>query len=264
MQSEDFSRNRKYIQEQADSFRLFVDSILSENKANELVRCVSEQVPLFVFSGVIRNFLLGYLNNRDLDFVAIDTHKVNIPLSLLREVSISKNKFNGYKLVSNGLTIDWWDIEKTWGIVNEGMKGTVYSLVNTAFFNFSAIAYDYNKRHFLISNDFCKFLSTHAMEVVYAKNPRIDTCIVSALYYADYYGFSIGPSLRKWLVKNYRESLDYQNAQKSRFQNVLYSDELIKAFITICGRSEIYKRGTIVLCGSGKNIELHFWDKTMR
>ena len=153
MQYRDYNLNRSIIQAQAPSFGLFVDVILAENKAKELVNCVSNQVPLYVYSGVIRNFLLGYLNNRDIDFVAVDTYKVRIPISLLRNVTLKKNNFNGYKLVFNRLTIDWWDIERTWGILREGMKGTVNSLLKTAFFNFSAIAYDYNKRRFIISDD---------------------------------------------------------------------------------------------------------------
>ena len=188
----------------------------------------------------------------------MDTFKVSIPLSLLRNISLRKNKFNGYKLVSHGLTIDWWDIEKTWGIIQEGMKGTVYSLLNTAFFNFSAIAYDYNKKRFLISDDFCKFYSTHTMEIVYAKNPRIETCIINALYYADNYEFTIGNSLRKWIVKNYRVNLDFEKAQLSRFQEVLYSNEIIHAFAIICNRADIYNKRVIKLCGGGKEIKLKF------
>lgn len=258
MQSREFNPNRKDIQAQAASFGLFVDGILNENQARELVNCVSEQVPLYVFSGIIRNFLLGYLNNRDLDFVAEDLHKLTIPRNLLRDVSIRKNKFNGYKLVTNGLTIDCWDMECTWGILREGMKSTVYSLLNTAFFNFSAIAYDYNKRRFLISDDFCRFYNTRTMEVVYSKNPRIETCIVNALYYADKYGFFIGTSLRKWIVKNYREDYDYHSSQLSRFQKVIYSDKMIRAFVNICSRTEIYTKGRIMLCGEGKEVELRF------
>lgn len=258
MQYRDYNLNRRIIQAQAPSFGLFVDVILAENKAKELVNCVSNQVPLYVYSGVIRNFLLGYLNNRDIDFVAVDTYKVRIPISLLRNVTLKKNNFNGYKLVFNRLTIDWWDIERTWGILREGMKGTVNSLLKTAFFNFSAIAYDYNKRRFIISDDFCKFLSTHTMEIVYAKNPRIDTCIVNALYYADNFEFAIGNSLRKWIVKNYKKSLDFERTQLSRFQKVIYSNAMIYAFVVICSRADIYKKGAIKLCGGGNVIELKF------
>lgn len=258
VQSREFSPNRKDIQAQAASFGLFVDGILNENQAKELVNCVAEQVPLYIFSGIIRNFLLGYLNNRDIDFVAEDMHKLTIPRDLLRDVSIRKNKFNGYKLVSNALTIDCWDMERTWGILQEGMKSTVYSLLNTVFFNFSAIAYDYNKRRFLISDDFCRFYNNHTMEVVYTKNPRIETCIVNALFYADEYEFFIGSSLRKWIVKNYRAEYDYRSAQLSRFQRVIYSDKMINAFANICGRAEIYTKGRIKLCGEGKEVELRF------
>ena len=258
MQYRDYNQNRRTIQAQAASFGLFVDGILEENKAKELVNWVSNQVPLYVFSGVIRNFLLGYLNNRDMDFVAVDTYKVNVPLSLLRNVSLRKNKFKGYKLVFNGFSIDFWDIDKTWGIMQEGMKGTVYSLLNTVFFNFSAIAYDYNRRRFLISEDFLKFFTTKTMEIVYAKNPRIDTCIINALYYADNFEFIIGDSLRKWIVKNYKKNLDFEGAQLSRFQEVLYSNEMIHAFAVICSRANIYNKKDVMLCGSGKEIKMKF------
>ena len=96
------------------------------------------------------------------------------------------------------------------------------------------------------------------MEIVYAKNPRIDTCIINTLYYADNYEFAIGNSLRKWIVNNYRDNLDFEKAQLSRYQEVLYSNEIIHAFAVICSRADIYNKGDIRLCGGGKEIELKF------
>lgn len=258
MQKQALSSYRLDIQAQAASFGIYVDSILSENNAKALVDCVSEQVSLYVFSGVIRNFLLGYLTNRDIDFVALDSQKINIPLSLLRPVTIRKNKFDGYKLTTGGLTIDCWDVKKTWGVLQEGMRNNAYSLLNTAFFNFSSIVYDYNNRHFLISDDFCRFYSTHIMEVVYEKNPRVDTCIINALYYADSFGFTIGKSLRKWVVKNFREDLDFVGAQISRFQNIVYSDEMIKAFADICRNTRAFSHGLVQLYDTKKEVVLMF------
>ncbi|MDT3387162.1 MAG: hypothetical protein LIR46_05285 [Bacteroidota bacterium] len=258
MQKQDLSYNRLEIQAQAASFGMYIDSILSENSAKELVDCVSHQVSLYVFSGVIRNFLLGYLSNRDIDFVALDSRRISIPLSLLRPISIRKNKFDGYKLTTGGLTIDCWDVGRTWGVLQEGMRSNPYSLLNTAFFNFSAIVYDYNHRRFLISDDFCKFYSTHTMEVVYAKNPRIDTCIINTLYYADFFGFSIGKSLKKWVARNFREGLDYYGAQISRFQDVVYSYEMILAFVEICRRSDLRGRGVVKLYDGKREVVLSF------
>ena len=258
MPKREYNIIRLNIQAQAASFGLYVDSILTESGAKALVECVSSQVPVYIFSGVIRNFLLGYLSNRDFDFVALDSRKIIIPLSLLRSVSIRKNKFDGYKLETGGLTIDCWDVSKTWGILQEGMRSNAYSLMNTAFFNFSSIVYDYNNKRFLISEDFCKFYSTHIMEVVYAKNPRIETCIVNTLYYADYFGFSIGKSLRKWVVRNYKEGLDFGNAQMSRFQSVVYSNEMIKAFVDICRNTNTFGQRAVRLYDAKKDIVLLF------
>lgn len=249
---------RANIQSQAASFGLYVDSILEQNEVKELVDGVSKQVKTYVFSGIIRNFLLGYLNNRDIDFVVINSPSLKIPISQLRDVTILKNKFDGYKLLTEHLTIDVWDMERTWGILQEGMKKTAYSLMGTAFFNFSSIVYDYNKKRFYITDEFCKFFSTHVMEVVYEKNPRIATCIVNSLYYADKYEFVIGDSLRKWVVKHYNKDLDYRAAQESRFNSIIYSDALIRAFYIICGKSEIYKHGLVNLCDDTNRIVLRF------
>jgi hypothetical protein len=249
---------RGAIQAQAQSYKLYIDGILEHNQLKGLIDWVSGQVPTFVFSGITRNFLLGYLNNRDIDFVVIDSPRLHIPISQLRDVTILKNKFDGYKLLTQLLTIDVWDVEKTWGIVQEGMRGTAHSLMNTAFFNFSAIVYDYNKGRFYISDEFCRFYKTHVMEVVYARNPRIETCIVNALYYADRYEFVIGDSLRKWVVKHYVEGMSFKAAQESRFNEIVYTDELLRAFAAICGKSEIYRHGTVTLYNKEQKIVLKF------
>ena len=249
---------RTAIQTQSLSYRLYIDSLLEQNHVKGLTDWVSGQVQTFVFSGLTRNFLLGYLNNRDIDFVVIDSPRLRIPISQLREVSILKNKFGGYKLQTEHLTIDIWDVEKTWGIVQEGMRGTVYSLMNTAFFNFSAIVYDYNKKRFYITDEFCEFYKTHVMEVVYEKNPRIATCVVNSLYYADKYEFVIGRSLRKWVAKHFNANLDFKSAQESRFGSVLYSDGIIKAFVKICTMPEIYKHGVVTLYDETKKVLLRF------
>lgn len=250
--------NRISIQSQSASFRLYVDNLLMHNSAKELVDYVAQQVPIYVFSGLIRNFLLGYLNNRDIDFVLLDTPHLKLPYSLLRDVYIKKNKFGGYKLLTDDLTIDVWTIERTWGILEERMRASVNSLIDTAFFNFSAIAYDYHNSKFIISDEFEKFYATHVMEVVYERNPQKDTCIVNALYYADKYEFIIGNSLRKWIVKYYNGDYDYKAAQESRFQKILYSDSLIKAFANICANPKVYKHGVVSLFDDTKSVLLRF------
>jgi len=228
------------------------------NSAKVLVDYVAKQVPIYVFSGLIRNFLLGYLNNRDIDFVLFDTPHLKLPYSLLRDVYIKKNKFGGYKLLIDDLTIDVWDIERTWGIQEERMRASVNSLIDTAFFNFSAIAYDYHNSKFIISDEFEKFYATHVMEIVYERNPKKETCIVNALYYADKYEFIIGNSLRKWIAKYYDCDYDYKVAQESRFQKILYSDSLIKAFANICANPKVYKYGVVSLFDDTKSVLLRF------
>lgn len=253
-----YSPIRAIIQTQSASFGLYVKSILEQNNVSGLVNGVAAQVQTYIFSGIIRNFLLGYLENRDIDFVVINSPQLRIPISHLREVSIRKNKFDGYKLHAKHLTIDVWDVEKTWGIVQEGMRGTAYSLMNTAFFNFSAIVYNYNKRRFYISDEFCEFYATRVMEVVYTKNPKVETCIINALYYADRYEFIIGASLRKWVVSHYKYNLDFRSAQMSRFRQVNYSEMLIRAFYIACKSKQIHSHKIVELGDGHKSVVLRF------
>ncbi len=249
---------RAVIQAQASSYKLYIDSILEKNKVKGLIDLVSAQVQTFVFSGLTRNFLLGYLNNRDIDFVLFDSSKLRIPISQFRDVAIFKNKFGGYKLQTNHITIDVWDVEKTWGIVEEGMRGTVFSLMNTVFFNFSAVVFDYNNVRFYVNDDFCKFYLTHIMEVVYPRNPRKESCIVNALYYADKFEFTIGESLRKWVVKHYDNTRDYGDVQISRFNRVIYSNAMISAFVQICSNADIYNHKFVTLQDNTHSIVLRF------
>ena len=99
------------------------------------------------------------------------------------------------------------------------------------------------------------------MEVVYPRNPRIATCIVNALYYADKYEFVIGESLRKWVVRYYDTALDYRAAQESRFNSIVYSDALIRAFAQICGRPDVYRHGIVNLYDGKQRIVLRYDKK---
>ena len=111
------SNIRNTINSQAQSFGLFIDHRIMQAGISHLFHYVAERGDVYVFSGIIRNFLLGYLENRDIDFVISMRETLNIPISLLRGTTITKNKFGGVKIQKNGFNIDVWNISSTWGIV---------------------------------------------------------------------------------------------------------------------------------------------------
>lgn len=47
-------------------------------------------------------------------------------------------------------------------------------------------------------------------------------------------------------------------AQESRFNSIVYSDSMIRAFAQICGRSDVYRHGIVNLYDDTQRIMLRF------
>ena len=126
-----------------------------------------------------------------------------------------------------------WSLQNTWGIVMDNKSLSPESLLETSFFNFSAIVYDYNNEIFIVGKPFLKFLNTHILDIVYEKNPKPELCIVNTLYYREKFGFEIGEKLSKWLVREYYSNpqLEYNIIQQNHFGKILYSKRKIINFI---------------------------------
>lgn len=143
--------DNKYIDKidgQAWFFKHFLQICLSEEML-DLLNVISLKTEVYVFSGMIRNFFLGESCFRDLDIVVGDVDCVLETIWAIDDnVEVAFNSFGGLKLKIQNLTIDLWKLDKTWGIKKEGMELSPYSLIKTAFFNFSAIVFDYNNECF--------------------------------------------------------------------------------------------------------------------
>lgn len=229
-----FNRKERTIDQQALSFRLYLKHFLLDSESWELLLNISQQTDVFIFSGVIRNFLIGISENRDLDIVVKDIDNIIIPKRYWRNIRFSKNSFGGYKVKIGQLIVDVWDIERTWGIQNLRIKSTPYSLIRTAFFNFSAITYDFNKTKFIYDEDFLIFYKTKAMDVKYPDNPNVPLCILNTIYYAEKYSFNIRYNLCKWIVMNYNNNLDFMGTQLKHYGKILISQSTITSFVDYC------------------------------
>lgn len=229
-----YSDIRQTINSQALSFGLYIDHRIRQAGISHLFHFVAERGDVYVFSGIIRNFLLGYLENRDIDFVISLHETLNIPIRLLRGTTITKNKFGGVKIQKNGFSIDVWNIDSTWSVDARKSIYTPHSLLKTAFFNFSSIVYDYHKKRFMYDDSFCRFKEKNIVDVVNVDNPFPSACVVSTLHYAATYEFEIGDKLRRWIVKHYDQSADFVNIQKRRYGTVLYDHSIIDEFVKAC------------------------------
>lgn len=67
------------INEQNMSFKYYLRDFMLTKDSWQLLLYISSQTDVYIFSGVIRNFLLGYVYNRDLDIVVKNINRLKLP-----------------------------------------------------------------------------------------------------------------------------------------------------------------------------------------
>ena len=82
------------ISKQNRSFKNYLKDFLLDSDSWNLLTLISKQTNVYIFSGVIRNFLLGYLENRDLDIVIDNIDDISIPHKYLNKIYYKRNSYN--------------------------------------------------------------------------------------------------------------------------------------------------------------------------
>lgn len=223
------------IDAQAPSFEYFLKTQIFDDRIWDIIQEIATESEIYVFSGIIRDFLTGdYSGARDVDFVLTEDRyfrKLIYRLKKKNIINVNYNQFGGIKIILKKIHIDIWRLQNTWGIKNEGKEATVDALIDSAFFNFQAIVYSLREHKFIYHTDFCGFLKTKVMDVVYQKNPNIELCIVNVCHYWTLYGYNISKKLARWLKLHYTEKMDFAHVQQKHFGKILYPQEYIKTFI---------------------------------
>lgn len=218
-----------YIDRQARSFKLFLDRFILSPKVRKSIEEISKHSSVYIFSGIIRDFLTGVIDAvRDCDIVINPGQDFKIPVSLLRKARYERNQFGGLKIMGDNMSLDVWFLENTWGIVKEGDIPEVVSLLKRTFFNFSSIVFDYTNEKFIYTEEFVVFIQTNTMEVVYPLNPNNELCIVNTFYFSDKCGIAIGRSLKQWISSHYDENMDFESVQARHFHKIIYTNDTIK------------------------------------
>lgn len=190
----------------------------------------------YLLSGIIRDYFLKRKKDiRDLDFV-FKLNKLNPKKyqKILREKSISYryNSFKGLKIKSSELPdIDAWLLENTWGIKHQKIKPTINSLIDSVFFNFSAIVFDLHEKKFIFNDHFIDFLSTRTIDIVYPENPNIPLCLFNICYYATTLDLGISDNIKKWINTKYIHELDFEPIQLKHLGYKKYSSKFINNYL---------------------------------
>lgn len=222
------------IKNSSEDFKIFLYSRL-DDEVKELLLYLSLRTDVYIFSGIIRDYFLNNNSIRDLDIVlGEDLDFELICKYIYPNIILKRNSFGGYKIVVNGFRIDVWTIYNTWGIVTEKRSATKHSLINSAFFNFSAILYDFKDEEFYCDEIFVEFLNEQIIDIVYERNPNIPLCIVNSLYYKNKLSLPLSSSLKTWIKSNFSSEYDFNKTQLNHFGKIIYRERELFEFLIFC------------------------------
>ena len=217
-----------------EEFKKYLTGFYEKTKIIENLDFMSKSSDVYIFSGVIRDYFFEKKNTcpRDLDVVVGNGKLESIPTNYMRQVKYSVNQFGGVKLKDKDKTIDVWKLKDTWGIKMKKTEATPQERVNTAFFNVSAIAFDYGREKFIVSDAFKSFMNTRILDVVYEDNPFPDLCVVNYLYYSRKLNCKMSDRLSSWILNHYHKNHDYSSVQIKHFGIIKYSNTEIEQFVS--------------------------------
>lgn len=218
------SEIKELIESREIPFYHFLEEVIDTNVFN-FIELMSQKTNVYLFSGIIRNYFLKNSIIRDVDIVIESDDKIQ---SLIKKYEYRINSFGGYKVMINDMEIDIWRMDKTWAI---NYHQTILNfdldkyIPNTAFFNFSAIIYSINKKEFIYTKHFLRFLRDKKMDVVYIPNANYHLCVVNSFYYSDKYNLKFSKHLSEIIKKIHsRIDKDYSSVQKKHFGEILYKN----------------------------------------
>lgn len=223
---------KEQIIAQENAFYYFIKTFVLDGESWKILNALASHEQVYVLSGIIRDFLTGdYEGIRDFDCVLVHGNVKDVDIiQFLRKSEHKVNSFGGVKIKRPGEVIDIWRMADTWGIKKQNIAPSTTALLDSVFFNFSAILYDFNNKKFIFNERFCQFLCTRTMDVVYPENPNIPLCLVNVLYYHLRYGYNVSLKLAKWIKQHYSKGDDLEDVQIKHFGCLLFANDYIEDF----------------------------------
>lgn len=213
------------IHDKEGSFKSYLMEHYEGTKVEEQLNRWAQNAEVLIFSGVIRDFFLERENSfRDLDVVLSEIDES----TFVEGVLIKRNQFGGVKMLIGDKKVDVWRLKDTWGLKQMGMFPFPISLLDTSFYNFSAIVYNYNEECFYFDKDFVEFLAYRKLDIVFEENPLPELCIVNSLWYSQSLELELSTRLKKWMVSHYMENYDYEPVQRKHFGYQKYTNREIR------------------------------------
>jgi predicted nucleotidyltransferase len=164
--------------------RRFFDEPMAERRAvAHFIDEVSVCADVFVFGGALRDIsLLGAPRfNSDVDTV-VQVHDSDAFMDILGRHASIQNKFGGHRVRFGRWNFDVWEVARTWAFSTGAVEArSPLSLLETTFFNWDAILYDWRFGSLHHGQNYFSELSDKYLELVLEDNPNTVGALVRTL-----------------------------------------------------------------------------------
>jgi hypothetical protein len=166
------TQNRDQLRKRVNRF--LGSSAHARDEVLDTLRSLASFGRVIVFGGAIRD--LAIHGNRefpsDIDVVLDGVDRTTIASFMARRVA-TQNRFGGYRFSTSNWKFDVWRFEDTWAMREGLVSGqTIDSLLRTTFFNWDAIAYDFNEGRLLFDADYFDVLRSGVIDINLEPNPN--------------------------------------------------------------------------------------------
>lgn len=210
-----------------------------------LKRIQNSAWPAVLFGGTLRDIMVNgaWTHLRDVDIVFGDTTSDQL-LAQFEPFVRRRTRFGGLNLLVEGHAFDVWSLRDTWAFREFPvlLKGDFADLPYTTFLTVEAVAVelhaDSGQPRMIFHHRFFESLLDRVVELNFAENPYPELAVIRSFVTAQKLGFSIGPSLARYITHFGRRSSPEQlfGAQVSHYHHALFSVSEIAQLVNLVAR----------------------------
>lgn len=178
------------------------------NNIAHLITEVKKSGNIYIMGRALRNYIdrQTFDNIRDLDLVYKSYGESKLD-NICTKYNCERNRFNGYKLLENDLSIDIWEYEKSWAIqtgkVNMAdYKDTVDVLQHIIALNIDTLLYDIDSER-LYDKQYKKLIEQRELDIVLEDVAKSASNIIRVIKFKRELSIGLSERLKKLIKQQY-------------------------------------------------------------
>lgn len=211
------------------SLKKHFETIIKNKKLTFFIDDLERYGDVIFFGGALRDFVSHNSQTpRDLDIVFDATSNKSLEQLVRKyELPIKKNKYDGFKIEFETISMDIWDLNTTWAFKNNIKTSSQKSLIDTVYLNIDGIAYNYSNEN-LYSTHFDDAIEKKEIDIVLEENPNVELNLLRAMVINKEYQFNFSTNIKKALNASYAEKGHSFIKELTDLQYARYGEIIIK------------------------------------